>query len=111
MTSAVDWPRRRRNLVDGFWRGWRPSSLPRLCWLRKLIAEKYDGSSFRTMGRRKTRREIAALVVQMAEENRAWGYRRLQGALANLGHFLAHNTIADILKRNGIDPAPERVRK
>src|SRR6266850_1632536 len=82
-----------------------------LAWHRKLIAEKYDGSSFRTMGRRKTRREIAALVVQMAEENRAWGYRRLQAALANLGHFLAHNTIANILKRNGIDPAPERVRK
>ena len=38
-------------------------------------------------------------------------YRRLQGALANLGHFLAHNTIANILKRNGIDPAPERIRK
>src|SRR6266436_464831 len=36
-----------------------------LAWHRKLIAEKYDGSSFRTMGRRKTRREIAALVVHM----------------------------------------------
>src|SRR5438034_8037774 len=47
----------------------------------------------------------------MAEENRAWGYRRIQGALANLGHMLAHNTIADILKRHGIEPAPERSRK
>ena len=47
----------------------------------------------------------------MAEENRAWGYRRIQGALANLGHFLAHNTIASILKRHGIEPAPERGRK
>src|SRR5213594_4770631 len=47
----------------------------------------------------------------MAEENRAWGYRRIQGALANLGHMLAHNTIANILKRHGIEPAPERSRK
>ena len=47
----------------------------------------------------------------MAEENRAWGYRRIQGALANLGHILAHNTIANILKRHGIEPAPERSRK
>src|SRR5437870_13419118 len=47
----------------------------------------------------------------MAEENRAWGYRRIQGALVNLGYVLAHNTIADILRRHGIEPAPERSRK
>jgi putative transposase len=43
-------------------------------WHRKLIAQKYDGNSFRTLGRRRTAKDIAALVVQMAEENRAWGY-------------------------------------
>jgi transposase InsO family protein len=82
-----------------------------MAWHRKLIAQKYDGTSFRTLGRRRTAKEIAALVVRMAEENRAWGYRRIQGALANLGHVLAHNTIANILKRHGIEPAPERSRK
>src|SRR5499427_3134849 len=82
-----------------------------MAWHRKLIAQKYDGSSFRTPGRRRTAKEIAALVVRMAEENRAWGYRRIQGALANLGHILAHNTIANILKGHGIEPAPERSRK
>ncbi len=82
-----------------------------LAWHRKLIAQNYDGSSFRTPGRRRTSKELAALVVRMAEENRAWGYRRIQGALANLGHMLAHNTIANILKRHGIEPAPERSRK
>src|SRR5262249_38334587 len=40
-----------------------------------------------------------------------WGYRRIQGAIANLGHVLAHTTIANILKRHGIEPAPERNRK
>src|SRR5262249_33620628 len=82
-----------------------------LAWHRKLIAEKYDSSSFRRPGRRRTASEIADLVVRMAEENRTWGYRRIQGALANLGHLLAHNTIADILRRKGIEPAPERSRK
>jgi protein-tyrosine-phosphatase len=48
---------------------------------------------------------------RMAEENRGWGYRRIQGALANLGHVLAHKTIANILKQHGIEPAPERSRK
>jgi transposase-like protein len=38
-------------------------------------------------------------------------YRHIQGALANLGHVLAHDTIARILKRHGIEPAPERSRK
>ena len=47
----------------------------------------------------------------MAEENRGWGYRRLQGALANLGYSVARTTIANILKRHGIEPAPERNRK
>ncbi len=47
----------------------------------------------------------------MAEENRDWGYRRIQGALSNLGHEIARSTIAEILKRHGIEPAPERSRK
>jgi transposase InsO family protein len=44
----------------------------------------------------------------MAEENRTWGYDRILGALGNLGHKLSANTIANILKRHGIEPAPER---
>ena len=82
-----------------------------LAWHRKLIAEKYDGSASRRPGRPRAAAEVEALVVWMAEENRDWGYRRIQGALANLGHLLAHNTIAKILKQHGVDPAPERSRK
>jgi len=37
----------------------------------------------------------------MAEENRTWGYERLQGALSNLGHTVAQSTIANILKARG----------
>jgi transposase InsO family protein len=77
-----------------------------------LIAQKYDGSALRRApGRRQTAKEITKLVVRMAEENRRWGYRRIQGALSNLGHKLARTTIANILKRHGIEPAPERSRK
>ena len=47
----------------------------------------------------------------MATENRDWGYRRIQGALANLGHELAGSTIASIVKEDGLEPAPERTRK
>src|ERR1051325_11881643 len=47
----------------------------------------------------------------MATENRDWGYTRIAGALANLGHQVARGTIANILERNGLEPAPERKRK
>jgi putative transposase len=82
-----------------------------LAWHRKLIAQKYDGSARRESGRPRTAGEIEALVVRLAEENRDWGYRRLQGALSHLGHKLARSTIAGILKRHGMEPAPERNRK
>src|SRR6266536_3400585 len=82
-----------------------------LAWHRKLIAHKYDGTAQRGPGRPRKAAEIETLVVRLAEENRDWGYRRIQGALSNLGHEVARSTIADILARHGIEPAPERSRK
>jgi putative transposase len=82
-----------------------------LAWHRKLIAKKYDGSAQRSAGRPRTAAEIAALLTRMAEENRDWGYRRIQGALANLGHVLSHNTIADILKQHGLEPAQSETER
>src|SRR3954452_2224908 len=82
-----------------------------LAWHRKLIAQKYDGSSQRGPGRPRTASEIEALVLRLAEENRDWSYRRIQGALSHLGHELARSTIAAILQRHGLEPAPERHRK
>ena len=82
-----------------------------LAWHRKLIAQKYGGSQNRRPGRPRTASEIEMLVVRLAEENGDWGYRRIQGALSHLGHKVARSTIADILERHGIEPAPERNRK
>jgi len=53
--------------------------------------------------------DIADLVVQMAGENPQWGYSRIHGALANLGHEVARNTVKRILQDHGIDPAPSGV--
>jgi putative transposase len=82
-----------------------------LAWHRRLIAQKYDGTANRGPGRPRTCNEIEALILRMAEENRDWGCRRIQGAMANLGHSIARSTIADILRRRGLEPAPERGRK
>jgi len=51
---------------------------------------------------------ITELIVRMALENPRWGYTRIQGALYNLGHEVGRGTIANVLKRQGIGPAPER---
>jgi putative transposase len=48
--------------------------------------------------------EISRLIVRMAQENPGWGYTRIQGALANVGHQVGRGTIANVLKRNGIEP-------
>jgi transposase InsO family protein len=82
-----------------------------LRWYRRLIAQKYDGSKSRCRGRPMTPRTIADLVVRMAVENPRWGYTRIRGALANLGHEVARNTVKRILRGHGIEPAPERSRR
>jgi putative transposase len=87
----------------------RPETL--LCWHRKLIAQKYDGSRRRGPGRPRVMNEIRNLTAQIAKENRTWGYTRIQGALKNVGYIVARGTIANILREYGIEPAPERCRK
>ena len=56
-------------------------------------------------------REISELIVRMAQEDPSWGYMRIQGALSNLGHKVGRGTIANVLKRNGIKPSPERSKR
>jgi transposase InsO family protein len=112
MTSGVGWLPKRKGLAGVPCPGWRRlSHHTLLAWHRKLIARKYDGTASRGPGRPRTQDEIASLVVQMAVENRDWGYTRILGSLSNLGYNLARGTVANILKRNGIEPAPERSRK
>ena len=85
----------------------RPDTL--LAWYRKLIAKKFDGSKSRkSVGRPPVEEEIERLVVRMARENPSWGYDRIVGAMANLGHKISDQTIGNILKRHDIPPAPKR---
>ena len=80
-----------------------------LGWHRKLVAQKFDGSTQRKApGRPPIDAELEALVVRIAQENRSWGYDRIVGALANLGLTVSAQTVGNILKRHGIPPAPER---
>ncbi|HJZ73337.1 MAG TPA: hypothetical protein VKE51_16450 [Vicinamibacterales bacterium] len=82
-----------------------------LAWHRTLIVKQYDGSTRRSPGRPRIIIEIRALIVRMATENRGWGSTRILGALANLNHEVSRGTIATVLRENGLEPAPDRLKK
>jgi putative transposase len=68
-----------------------------LRWYERLIAQKFDGSrQRRPLGRPRIAEEIEQLVLRMAEENPPWGYRRIQGALANLGQAVDKITVRNM---------------
>jgi transposase InsO family protein len=85
----------------------KPDTL--LAWYRRLIARKFDGSQCRTYpGRPRIAPEVKELVIRFARENSSWGYDRIVGALANLGHPISDQTVGNILRRHDIAPAPKR---
>ena len=75
---------------------------------RQLIATKYDDSAKPGPGRPGRIRKIEAFIIKMATENLTWGYLRITGALSNLGYTVARSTIANVLERHGLSPAPKR---
>ena len=88
----------------------RPETL--LAWHRRLVAMKFDGSKGRSsVGRAPTAQAIEEMVLKFARENRSWGYRRIVGALSNLGLEISHQTVANLLKRHGLLPAPDREKR
>jgi hypothetical protein len=78
-----------------------------LRWHRRLIAEKWNYVQRRAPGRLGIMAKVSALIVRMAQDNPGWGYTRIQGALSNLRHSVGRGTIANVLKRSGIEPSPD----
>jgi putative transposase len=79
-----------------------------LRWHRQFVSQKWNFSHRRGPGRPVIMRAISELIMRMAQDNPRWGYTRIQGALANLSHKVGRGTIANVLKRNGIEPSLER---
>jgi putative transposase len=78
-----------------------------LRWHASLVRRKWT-SPRRAPGRPRAASGIRELVLEMARDNPGWGYRRIHGELAGLGHKVAPSTVWQILKDAGIDPAPRR---
>jgi putative transposase len=84
----------------------RPETV--LKWHRELVRRKWTYRRQRARGRPPITAEVEALLLRLAAENPRWGYGRLQGELAKLGHALGRSTIRDVLKRRRVPPAPRR---
>ena len=109
MTLAEIGKRLGRKLLQQVARIANPNTI--LGWYSKLVAEKFDGSQQRrSPGRPRIAAEIENLVIRLARENSGWRYDRIVGALANLGLSVSDQTVGNILRRHGIQPAPERSR-
>jgi putative transposase len=75
-----------------------------LAWHRRLITRRWTYSN--QTGRPGTSQEIHALVLRLAQENPAWGYRRVHGELSRLGHQVSDATVRRILRARRPRPAP-----
>jgi len=80
-----------------------------LAWQKQLENQKWDYSDLRKKnpGRPRISVDIEQLVCQMAHENE-WGYARIQGELKKLDIKISKSSVANILRRNGLPPSPER---
>ena len=78
-------------------------------WLQRqqVAAIEYLQAENRVLRARLGGRRIIFTDAERRKLAGTWGYTRIQGAMANLGHKLGRGTIRGILQDHGIEPAPE----
>ena len=48
--------------------------------------------------------------MKFVKENKTWDYRRIAGAIKNLGYKISASTAANIMRRNGLNPSGNRTK-
>jgi len=83
-----------------------PQTLRR--WHRALLQGRRQRRR-RRPGRSPLAAETRGLIKRMARENPSWGYMRIEGELLKLGISISATTIATVLRKSGLGPAPRRI--
>jgi len=78
-----------------------------LAWHHRMITRKWTYPN--RPGRPGTSQDIRDLVLRLAQENPAWGYRRVHGELSRLGHHVSEATVRRILRARRHRPAPRNM--
>jgi transposase InsO family protein len=96
-----------RALPRRAWSAFSVSPRTLLRWHQRLVARRWT-YPHRRPGRPTVDREVEVLVIRLARENAAWGYRRIVGELRGVGFSVSASSVRAILIRNRLPPAPER---
>jgi hypothetical protein len=82
-----------------------PSTLLR--WHRELVRRRWTYAREPRI-RRGLDPAVVELVLRLARENPRWGYLRICGECAKLGTKVSATSVRNVLRRNGLGPAPRR---
>ena len=78
-----------------------------LRWHRALVRRRWT-YPHRKPGRPALAQETVELIVRLARENPRWGYLRIVGELKKLGVAVSKTSVATVLRRHRLPPAPRR---
>ncbi|WP_334173651.1 integrase core domain-containing protein [Sinomonas sp.] len=78
-----------------------------LRWHRALVRRRWT-YPHRRPGRPALADETVKLIVRLAKENPRWGYLRIVGELRKLGVTVSKGSVANVLRRHDLRPAPRR---
>jgi transposase InsO family protein len=89
------------------WRSFlvRPETILR--WPRSLVKKRWT-YPHRRPGRPALTDETVGLICRLARENPRWGYLRIVGELKKLSVSVSKTSVAAVLRRRGLPPAPRR---
>jgi len=72
-------------------------------------AEEKERALLAPAGRPPPDPSIKHVIFRLGRENPRWGYLRIRGELLKLGIDVSATTIATVLRKSGLGPAPRRI--
>jgi len=78
-----------------------------LRWHRALVRRRWT-YPHRRPGRPPPPEETVELIMRLSKENPRWGHLRIAGELKKLGVTVSKGSVANVLRRHGLTPAPRR---